>query len=510
MTTEPTAADRFRLLRSGSHARLIRAWRWQAKRRIGYRAAVCLTAIAGGLIAITLWGSVHSNVGPVRASFTLQPRLHGGTEIDIPPLGRLYMDSHSAPVHLKATVTGVDLAAAERALHGQLTTDQIEAQVTSDVKHALIVLVVKAILLGILGGAGAVLIVFRRPRAAVLGVGTMVAALVVTGAVGVVTFRSEAFAQPRFSGVLSSAPTLIGSVEDIPAKFDTYRRELAKIVTNITKLYDATTTLPGSISPDAIPVLFVSDIHDNPEAFTVMQSIVAQFGAQAVVDTGDISDHGTAAENKLYDPVADLQIPYIYVRGNHDSSTTQAYLQKLPNVHVLDNGKVEEIAGIRWAGIGDPNFTPDQSVDYGHGGDARLTAAGAQLATAIDSATPKVDVALVHEPPMAKPLDGHVPLILDGHVHHRDHSATADTITLTQGSSGGAGLRNLEGDEPLPLEMSVLYFDPVAHTLLAADEITLSGLGLESVQIQRHRASYYQQDGKQESPTPSSPGISPS
>ncbi|MGI8879677.1 MAG: metallophosphoesterase family protein [Jatrophihabitans sp.] len=503
MTTEPTGA---RLLLSASHNRLMTAWRWQLRRRIGYRTLVCLTAIAGGLVAITLWGSVHSNVGPVRASFSLQPRWHGGTEIDIPPLGRLYVDSHSAPVRLKATVTGVDLAAAQRALHGQLTTDQIEAQVTSDVKHALIVLVVKAILLSILGGAGAVLIVFRRPRAAVLGTATMAAVLVVTGAVGVVTFRSDAFSQPRFSGVLSSAPTLIGSVEDIPAKFDTYRRELAKIVTNITKLYDATTTLPGSISPDAIPVLFVSDIHDNPEAFTVMQSVVTQFGARAVVDTGDISDHGTAAENKLYDPVADLQIPYIYVRGNHDSSTTQAYLEKMPNVHVLDNGAVEEIAGIRWAGIGDPNFTPDQTVDYGHDGDARLAAAGQQLATAIDASSPKVDVALVHEPAMAKPLDGHVPLILDGHIHHRAHSATADTVTLTQGSSGGAGLRNLEGDEPLPLEMSVLYFDPVSHTLLAADEITLSGLGLESVQIQRHRAAYYRQDAKPEQSTPSSPG----
>jgi hypothetical protein len=92
---------------------------------------------------------------------------------------------------------------------------------------------------------------------------------------------------------------------------------------------------------------------------------------------------------------------------------------------------------------------------------------------------------------MAVPLQGKVPLILDGHIHRREHQSTLKTLTLTQGSSGGAGLRNLEGAEPLPLEMSVLYFDPETHGLLAVDDITLSGLGIESVQIQRHRAAFY-------------------
>jgi predicted phosphodiesterase len=505
VTDEPRPAKGLRPALRGLREGLSPVIGWLGRHRIGQRALVCLTALAGALVAVTLWGSVHSTVGPVRATFTLQTGVHGGTEIDIPPLGRLMVRSHAGPIRVHATVTGVNIADAQRALDGETTRDQLEAQVTRDARRALVHLVAKWVVLAVLGGALAVLIVFRRPRPVVLGVSTVGVALVATGAVAVSTWNTDAFSTPKASGVLTSASTLIGGVEDIPEKFDTYRHELAKIVANVSKLYDATRALPGSISADAIPVLWVSDIHDNPEAFTVMQSIVTQFGAKAVVDTGDISDHGTAAENPLYNPITRLKVPYIYVRGNHDSRTTQRYLASLPNVHVLDRGKIEKIAGITWAGIGDPNFTPDRTVDYGHEADPSLVVAGQRLATSIDVSGLPVDVALVHEPTMAGPLDGHVRLVLDGHIHRRDHQSTPQTLTLTQGSSGGAGLRNLEGAVPLPLEMSVLYFDPTTRGLLAVDDITLSGLGVESVQIQRHRASSYRaKDGTQPSPEPSS------
>ena len=484
--------------------------RWLHRHRAGERALICLTAIAGAVIAVTLWGNVHAKVGPVKATLALRAGTHGGTEIDIPPLGRLTVQSHVGPLHLRATVNGVDVDAAQRALNGAVTTEQLEAQVTRDARNAMTVLIVKWVILAVLGGGLAVLVVFRRPRAAVLGVCVVVVGVVVSGGVAAASWDSRAFSNPRFSGVLTSAPALIGGVEDIPEKFDTYRRELAKIVTNISKLYDATRALPSSISPDAIPVLWVSDIHDNPEAFTVMQSIVAEFGAKAVVDTGDISDHGTAAENPIYNPIDAMGVPYVYVRGNHDSFVTQRYLARMKNVRVLDNGRILDVAGIRWAGIGDPNFTPDRSVDYGHENDITLIDAGNKLASSIDASPDKVDVALVHEPTMAVPLQGKVPLILDGHIHRRQHQATPLTLTLTQGSSGGAGLRNLEGTEPLPLEMSVLYFDPKTHALLAVDDITLSGLGVESVQIQRHRAAFYRSKDANDPTVTPSPSLTPS
>ncbi len=54
-----------------------------------------------------------------------------------------------------------------------------------------------------------------------------------------------------------------------------------------------------------------------------------------------------------------------------------------------------------------------------------------------------------------------------------------------QGSTGGAGLRGLEGQTPEPLAMSVLYFDPNAE-LVAYDDITVGGTGLAEVSLKRH------------------------
>jgi hypothetical protein len=54
-----------------------------------------------------------------------------------------------------------------------------------------------------------------------------------------------------------------------------------------------------------------------------------------------------------------------------------------------------------------------------------------------------------------------------------------------EGSTGGAGLRGLEGEYPEPLTCTVLYLDPDTGELQAYDEITLGGLGETEVTIQR-------------------------
>jgi hypothetical protein len=59
------------------------------------------------------------------------------------------------------------------------------------------------------------------------------------------------------------------------------------------------------------------------------------------------------------------------------------------------------------------------------------------------------------------------------------------TRLMVEGSTGGAGLRGLQGEEPTPLTCTVLYLDPDTGELQAYDEITLGGLGETEVTIQR-------------------------
>ena len=76
--------------------------------------------------------------------------------------------------------------------------------------------------------------------------------------------------------------------------------------------------------------------------------------------------------------------------------------------------------------------------------------------------------------------------MLAGHTHEREVSTLeGGTLLMVEGSTGGAGLRGLQGEEPTPLTCTVLYLDPDTGALRAYDEITLGGLGGTEVTIQR-------------------------
>jgi hypothetical protein len=98
----------------------------------------------------------------------------------------------------------------------------------------------------------------------------------------------------------------------------------------------------------------------------------------------------------------------------------------------------------------------------------------------------KPDITMVHDPASATPLRDKVPLVLAGHLHHREERTLGRTKVLVEGSTGGAGMRGLQKEKPTPLECSVLYFDAGTHKLEAYDNITLGGLGQTEATIQRH------------------------
>jgi hypothetical protein len=111
---------------------------------------------------------------------------------------------------------------------------------------------------------------------------------------------------------------------------------------------------------------------------------------------------------------------------------------------------------------------------------------GRILAGDIEAQPVKPDVAIVHDPEMGKPLDGLVPLVMAGHLHKRSTQVLPlGTRLYIEGSTGGAGLRALEGAMPTPIEATVFYFNAATKKLQAWDDITLGGLGLSSAQISR-------------------------
>ncbi len=214
----------------------------------------------------------------------------------------------------------------------------------------------------------------------------------------------------------------------------------------------------------------------------MVRSLIDQFKINLVVDTGDISDHGTKPENFIVDEIGNLGIPYVFVRGNHDSMTTQKAVEQQKNAIVLDD-RVAEVEGLRIYGIGDPRFTPDKSVEVDED-PASLTTLGREKAAEVappewprssSTTAPQrspVDLVAVHDPTIGRAFYGSTALVLAGHVHARSTELSpTGTRLMIQGSTGGAGLRGLEHDDPTPLQASVLYFSKDTRRLQAWDDV---------------------------------------
>lgn len=456
-------------------------------RRVLSAVAVVLVALAGAWAGLSLGGRATTQLGPLEAEVALVPRLAGDAVVTIPPLGTLRVDSHDGPLGLRVDVHGVDPVAARAVFTDPRALSTLDDRLAADLRSGVWQAAVRGLVSAIVGAGVAAFLVLRSGRRALLAVGVATTAIAVSAAGAALTYRPEAIREPQFTGLLVSAQSLVGDAQQIIGNFDVYGRQLAAIVTNVSKLYDTTLTLPAyTPADDTIRLLHVSDLHLNPAAWPVIDAVAQQFAVSAVVDSGDIADHGTAAENRYVDAIAGLDVPYVYVRGNHDSVLTEAAVAAQPNAVVLD-GEVREVAGLRFIGAADPRFTPDKST--GDTDEERLRTATRRLATRASALDVPADVVVFHDATTAEDLDGSAPLLLSGHSHRRREELLPDgTRLMVQGSTGGAGLRALEGEEPTPVMLSVLYLDAESRQLLAWDDITLGGLGLASATIDRRVA----------------------
>ncbi|MFF9085609.1 metallophosphoesterase [Streptomyces sp. NPDC014991] len=465
--------------------------------------------LIGAWLGLLVVGDVRAPVGPMDTTMALRPSLAGGTKINVSPLGALTLDSHVAPVRLDVNVDQLDPLRSQALVDHPERLSGLQDEVARDVEHGTLDLAVRSCVAVVSGATALGLAVYRRPRPALAAGGLALVLLAASGASAYATWNPKSVLEPRFSGLLSSAPSVVGNARSIVTEFDVYQKELARLVTNVTQLYDVTSTLPAyRPDPSTIRVLHVSDIHLNPASWKIIASLVNQYKVDVIVDSGDTMDHGTAAENGFLDPVRDLGVPYVWVRGNHDSRATQQYLERMRNVHVLDDGRAETVAGLRFAGVGDPQFTPDRSALPGR--DASEELAGDRLASALrdqrTAGTP-ADVAVAHEPSAARETDGEVPLVLCGHLHHEGTQMLPyGTRLRMEGSTGGSGLRAVEHGDPAPIEASILYFDRDSRRLQAWDAIRLGGLGLTTAEVSRHLADENRPDAGDASHAPSPAG----
>ncbi|MGL5927503.1 MAG: DUF998 domain-containing protein [Dermatophilaceae bacterium] len=316
----------------------------------------------------------------------------------------------------------------------------------------------------VVGGSAAVR--RRRPQGWLV-VSGVVAVVVSTGATTAATLWTyQPSRQPTFTttgvlGTIQQNENLFGDVEQRAAEATPYVRNLIALSTALQERY-AAEPLTRDV---ALRVLLVSDVHAGNQ-YALMRSVVEAEDVDLVVDTGDLLTFGTVQEGEVsgvFDGIASLGVPYLFVRGNHDATgpTDTAVLSRLDqisNVVLLQPASGDytevEVGGLRITGFNDPRWFGDSGT-----GSREAQVPARDTFAASFEGRPAPDLLLTHEPWALDGLEGGV--LVNGHMHIPDLEGNRVQVGTFTGGGPFSYYLNGEGGEELvgqPSAFDVLAF----------------------------------------------------
>lgn len=439
-----------------------------------------LVGVVGSLLALWMLPATASRLGPTTVELGGNVG-SGQTNLRITPFGTLTARTHAAPLDVTAALRQVDI----EQLGSQVTTARGRAQLQSEIERqipgllartAIKELVAAVIVSGVLGAA-----LFRHRRRGA-GVAASTAGLVTLAVLGLtaLTFEQDRFENAHYSGSLERARQVIETISEHSETLDQARTRYqvaARRASELMVLLADPRIHPGE---ETTAILHISDIHANPVAFEVSQQLATEFDVAAVIDTGDLAssflDTGELSsfegpvDRLMLNGIERLEVPYLFVPGNHDSPRLRGLIERADNATVL-SGETVSAGGVEILGWADPTYSTTP-IPESEKSEQRLAAAG-EVATAVAEGQP--DVLAVHDSALAAESIDLVPLVVSGHFHRRIVEETGGTRFLTVGSTGATGLKSLTVEADLRYEAEVLYFD--GDRLVAVDYVTLEGLG---------------------------------
>ncbi len=460
-----------------------------------------LVGVAGAALALQAFAKTTVDAGP----FQVQLEADFGrsvTDISLPPLGRLRADTHGAPLHLRASLREVDVEALQEGLRRGV--DSVAAEVERNTLAEAGRFAGWVVLVGVVGAAALGLLAFRTRwlevlRATVAGLVAVVLSVGFT-AIG---YNTAAFQAPTYTGSLRLVPQLFGPVEGAIERVGYFRDELRRVVAGAARAYAAVESNPLGRG-DEVRVLHISDIHLSTLGYGFAQELARSFDVDLVVDTGDTTSFGAPNEEFILSEIPDFELPYVWVRGNHDSADFQDALGRLENTVVLD-GETADVDDFTIYGLGHPYFNEQRGTPTGDEDVVELVEAAAERVTADVGALPEPpDIVLVHDDRMAAGIAGMVPLVLSGHFHENREEVVDGTVFLRVGTTGGAGPTGFTAEGDVPFSAEVLYFRPDEDgdgMQLVAWDVVTQFPETGSLEIERRLAS-----DVGVSPSPSLPG----
>lgn len=181
-------------------------------------------------------------------------------------------------------------------------------------------------------------------------------------------------------------------------------------------------------SPAGIRILHMTDVHNRAAGMMMGPRLADALAASLVVNTGDVSGIPGPWEAMFIRWFARIDVPYVFVPGNHDDSETCLAMERQGATTICETGE-KKIAGLPIWGGPDPNRTR-----FGRG-DPYSLALVKEFAAA--NRPPTGAIAAVHHESMVAP--GACGLVLCGHVHTPKVWHAGGSLYVRPGSSGGGG-----------------------------------------------------------------------
>ncbi|MGI6604081.1 MAG: metallophosphoesterase family protein [bacterium] len=404
------------------------------------------------MLTIVFIGPASYKLGGFRFQLALAPGF-GQTSLNLPPVGTINARTHLPPLDFLVTLQSVDLDWLQRTLVGGESRELILKRFQDEGRWIIAHFFLRTLILGVLGGAWGACFLCRSWRGFAKGCAIGAAAVVVVASGAVASYRIEAMQSPSYTGVLKGAPWMMGLAQQAWQGLDKLRTDVEHLTQNLRQVMvraNALTPLQGF--HEGLKILHVSDLHNNPLGLSFIAQICDSFAPDFIVDTGDLTDFGTPLEEILLRELPGLGVPYYLTLGNHDSPVVAREIDRLPGIQRLEGWAEEKgLSLLGWADPGALNTdikpaTPDAVL-------AQVT----EFSVAIQERGEPPFLLAVHDPRVAEAFRGLVPVIVTGHTHQAKVEERDGSILINAGTTGGAGLRGLQGSEEVPLTAALLY-----------------------------------------------------
>ncbi|RJX24676.1 MAG: hypothetical protein C4554_08660 [Dethiobacter sp.] len=396
------------------------------------------------ILVIQFLSPANFSAGAFEFEASLKFMGSGRTFIHFPPLGKIIAPTHIPPLDFHLTLKNINLEEMSEFIGNFSQTGFWPEKIIREIKINIIKYITSLLLLAFFLGMASILLWTRHNinKKEMFWAGLVnILVLLFFLTVALLSFNMTAFSRAEYEGILEAAPWVLSTLQEGIGVIENIGIQFMEVVENISFLHkEIEKNNPLVENKDTKRILHVSDIHNNPAAFDFIQRIVETFDVEMIIDTGDLVDYGTLLEMELFSQFfTNIDIPYIFIPGNHESPLVVEQLKKIKNVTVLEEGIIE-IAGLNIAGIADP---ASYSTAMVVADDTAMENTAKKLHEIVNGAE-RADIIAAHNPEFFKYLRNNNYILLGGHQHKPYIKKGENYIEINAGTTGASGIRGLK------------------------------------------------------------------